>query len=134
MWATAFPGTNTQKTPHASLGESTIDRSLACPTAITTAARQPSRDAHLSPAEPLHLLTKAHGNHRRARSGSVNLIGDHAGWCLPMAIDRWTEIAAMPNPARPVVRLASDAQSEHAVVPIDAACPRHRRGRVMSPR
>lgn len=59
--------------------------------------------------------------------GRVNLIGDHTdhtgGLCLPIAIDRWVEVAGRPDPATRVVRLRSEGQAEAAVVPLDVTDP-----------
>jgi galactokinase len=65
--------------------------------------------------------------------GRVNLIGDHTdhtgGLCLPIAIDRWVEVAGGPDPASGVVRLRSEAEAEPAVVHLDVTDP----GQVVPP-
>jgi galactokinase len=55
--------------------------------------------------------------------GRVNLIGDHTdytgGLCLPIAINRWVEIAGRPQPHSRKIALASDAEEAAAEIPID---------------
>ena len=54
--------------------------------------------------------------------GRVNLIGDHTdytgGWCLPIAIDRWVEVAVRPEPGSTAVVLHSEATGTEVTVPL----------------
>ena len=62
---------------------------------------------------------------RASAPGRVNLIGDHTdytgGWVFPMAVDRATTVELTTG--GPVVRLASAAEPDPAVVPVDVADP-----------
>lgn len=57
--------------------------------------------------------------------GRVNLIGDHTdttfGRCLPIAIDRFVEVAFTPDPSLDVIRLSSAQEDVDAVVPVAGA-------------
>jgi galactokinase len=59
--------------------------------------------------------------------GRVNLIGDHTdhtgGRCLPIAIDRWVEVAGRTEPAGDRVRLTSEALRSTVDVPLDGGEP-----------
>lgn len=59
--------------------------------------------------------------------GRVNLIGDHTdytgGLCLPMAIDRWVEVAGQYDKSSRTVRLRSDAEPEAIEIAIDGGEP-----------
>ncbi len=55
--------------------------------------------------------------------GRVNLIGDHTdytgGFCLPIAIDRWVEVAGRPDPDHRVVALHSTTEASSVEVSLD---------------
>jgi galactokinase len=61
--------------------------------------------------------------------GRVNLIGEHTdynqGWVLPIAIDRYTVLAAAPGGVSDTLRLFSASLGEQAVLPLKDDAGRH---------